>query len=159
MPEMVALKKLPAQTVVYKSGKGPYDLIPDTVQELNLWIKENGHTPAGQPIGVFLNNPYLPPEELLWEVRIPLKTSASLSHPHTDTAPGLKEIPDREVLVTTHEGSLDTLGSALQGLIRFMVANGYRLAAPPELVFLKDLVTTPAHQLEGEIRLTVEKRA
>ena len=158
MSETVTLKKVPVQTVVYRSGKGPYSLIPDTVQELNLWIRENSHTPAGRPIGVFLNNPYLPPEELLWEVRIPLKTSASLSHPHTDTTPGLKEIPDREVLAAVHEGGLDSLGGALQGMIRFMVANGYRMAAPPELLFLKDPVTTPSHQLEGEIRLTVEKR-
>jgi hypothetical protein len=44
-------------------------------------------------------------------------------------------------------------------MIRFMVTNGYRLAAAPEQVFLKDPVSTPPHEMEGEVRLPVEKRA
>lgn len=158
MPEIITLKEIPAETVVHKSGKGPYSLIPETIQELNLWIKENGHTPAGPPVGVYLNNPMMPPEELLWEIRIPLKVKEPLAHPDTETTPGVKEIPGREVLAAVREGAFDTLGGVLQGMIRFMVANGYRLTAAPEEVFLKDPVSTPPHEMEGEVRLTVEER-
>jgi len=157
LPETVTLKNIPACTVAYKSGKGPYSLISEAVRDLNLWIRENGHTAAGPPVGVFKNNPFMPPEELLWEVQVPLKLDGPLSVPETDTTPGLKDVPDRQVMAA-HQGDLDTLGEALQGLIRFMVSSGYRMTAAPEQVFLKDPVTTPPHELEGELRLTVEKR-
>ncbi len=157
MPETVTLKNIPACTVAYKSGKGPYDRIPEVVQELNLWIRENGHTAAGPPVGVFKNNPFMPPEELLWEAQVPLKVDGPLSVPETETTPGIKDLPGRQV-IAAHQGSLDTLGEALHDLIRFMVSSGYRMTAAPEQVFLKDPVTTPPRDLEGEIRLTVEKR-
>lgn len=158
MSETVALKQIPAETVAYKAGKGPYSLIPEALKEVQLWVRENGHTPAGPPVGVFLNNPLLPPEELLWEIRLPLAVREPISVPDTETTPGIKEIAQREVLATDHEGGLDTIGSVIQGMIRFMVANGYRLTAAPEQVFLKDPVSTPLHEMEGEVRLSVEKR-
>jgi effector-binding domain-containing protein len=158
MPETVTLEEVPAETVAYKSGKGAYDLIPDTVQELNLWIRENGHNPVGHPVSVFLNNPLLPAEDLLWEIRIPLKVEEPISHPDTETTPGIKEIAARETLSTTHQGAFDTIGGVVQGMIRFMVANGFRLTGPPEQVLLKDPVSTPLYEMEGEVRLPVERR-
>lgn len=157
MPETVTLKRIPACTVAYKSGRGPYGLIPEVVRDLNLWVRENGHTAAGPPVGVLKNNPFMPPAELLWEIQVPLKLDGPLSVPETDTTPGLKDLPDRQV-IAAHQSDLDTLGEALHGLIRFMASSGYRMTAAPEHVFLKDPATTPPHELEGELRLTVEKR-
>lgn len=156
--EKVRLLKSKAKKVVYRSRKAPYSDIPETIAELRLWMRENGHAPAGPPYTVFVSSPIVPAELLEWEVHIPVKAEGLEPFPHTETTPGVKEIPDREMMCARHLGFYETLSNTLQGLFGFMFNNGYRLVGPPEELYINEPGSAPASQLETEVRLPVEKR-
>lgn len=157
--EGVGIKRVPVLTVACLSRKGPLEGIPAACRELEAWVKERGYRVAGLPIAVYHSNPLdVPAAELLWEVRLPLKPGTPLSEP-VDDGPGVKKVPTREVAYVYHRGGYETIGPVMQMLFRWIFAAGYRLAGPAEEVFFNDLATTPAAELEAEVRFPVEKRA
>lgn len=155
--EKVSLKKSRAKTVAYLKRKAPFSEIVKTLGELCLWMKENGYESAGIPYAVYLTSPLVPPEMLQWEVHIPIKVDQSISFTDTENTPGVKELPEREVMCTQHVGSYETIGNTLQGLLKFMVGNGYRLNGPAEEVFVNDPGSMALSELVSEVRLPVEK--
>ncbi|RJX17762.1 MAG: AraC family transcriptional regulator [Desulforudis sp.] len=155
--EKVSLKKSRAKTVAYLKRKAPFTEIVKTIEELRLWMKENGYDSAGLPYTMYLTSPLVPPEMLEWEVNIPIKVDQSISFADTENTPGVKELPEREMMCTQHVGSYDTIGNTLQGLLRFMAGYGYRLNGPAEEVYVNDPGTTPISELVSEVRLPVEK--
>ncbi len=156
--ETVRLKKSRAKKVAYLRRKAPYSEIPQTIEELRLWMKENGYESAGLPYTVFVSSPIVPAELLEWEVHIPVKAAGLAPFPHTETTPGVKEIPEREMMCVLHTGFYETISNTLQGLIRFMFSNGYRLDGPAEEVYINEPGSVPASELETEVRLPIVKR-
>lgn len=156
--EKVKLLKSRAKKVVYLQRKAPYSDIPGTIEELRLWMKENSHEAAGLPYTVFISSPVVPAELLEWEVHIPIQAEGLDPFPHTETTPGLKEVPERELMCTRHRGFYETISNTLQGLIGFMYHNGYRLVGPAEEQYINEPGSVPDSELETEVRLPVEKR-
>lgn len=156
--EKVRLQKSRAKRVAYLKRKAPYSDIQGTIEQLRLWMRENGHGAAGLPYTVFVSSPIVPAELLEWEVHIPIKAPGPEPFPHTETTPGVKDIPEREVMCTRHQGFYETMSNTLQGLIGFMFSNGYRLVGPAEELYTNEPGSVPDSQLETEVRLPVEKR-
>ena len=70
----LGIRKLAAVQVAATIHKGPYDDVGDTYGALMGWVAENGYEVAGPPEEVYLSNPDVtPPEELVTEVRFPVR--------------------------------------------------------------------------------------
>ncbi|MBO8127636.1 MAG: GyrI-like domain-containing protein [Peptococcaceae bacterium] len=155
----VKLKKVPAKTVVFKMGKGPYDQMPQVLEQLALWIRENGYTPLGFPTVVYHSSPLgVPPEQSEWEIFIAIDSDNVAEIPETDTTPGIKQVPVRQVLACEYHAGRDDLVATYQSLFSRMISDGYRLTGPAEEEYLKDPTQTPPEAMESEIRLPVEKK-
>lgn len=155
----IVLKSTPAYTVAYSNCQGPYDKLPRVVGEIFLWMRENGYQPAGPPVGVFYSSPFgVPPEELRWEMQIPLQDAAVEEQEPTETAPGIKTVPVRTVVTTIHEGSYERAPLVYQALFGWLAARGFRMAGPPEEVYLSDPTATPPDEIRTEIRFPVVKK-
>lgn len=52
---------------------GPYDTIAQTYAHLARWVTENGYETAGPPEEVYFSGPETPPDQILTEIRFPVK--------------------------------------------------------------------------------------
>ena len=70
----MGIKKLDEAEVASTVYKGPYEGMGNIYEELVGWIMGNGYEIAGAPAEVYLSDPVkTPPQELLTEVRFPVK--------------------------------------------------------------------------------------
>ncbi len=68
------LQELPAQKVIYVILSGPYEKIAEEYPYIMRWAGEKGYQVSGPVMEVYLEaGPDVPPEELVTEVRIPIK--------------------------------------------------------------------------------------
>ena len=68
------VKRLESVQVAATMHKGPYDEVGKTYEALARWIFENGYEIAGVTEEVYFSDPEkTPPEELLTEVRFPVR--------------------------------------------------------------------------------------
>ena len=67
------VKKVKEAEVVSTMHKGPFDQVKHTIHALEAWIAENGYEIVGPYEEVYLSEPETPPNELLTEVRFPVK--------------------------------------------------------------------------------------
>lgn len=70
----LGVKRLDAARVVSAVHKGPFDDVAETYEALVAWIVENRYEIIGPVEEVYLSDPQnVPPEELLTEVRFPVR--------------------------------------------------------------------------------------
>jgi AraC family transcriptional regulator len=68
------VEEIPAQEVVYAIMKGPYDEIAKEYPHIMEWTQERGYQMSGPLMEIYLEaGPDIPPEQLVTEVRIPIK--------------------------------------------------------------------------------------
>jgi effector-binding domain-containing protein len=74
----VGVKKVAETGVASTIHKGPFDKVGETWGALYAWASQNGYEIAGPGEEIYLSDPATsPPEELMTEVRFPIKSSAS----------------------------------------------------------------------------------
>jgi AraC family transcriptional regulator len=66
-------RKVKGAEVAATIHKGPYDQVGGTIHALDAWIAGNGYEIVGAYEEVYLSSPETPPEELLTEVRFPVR--------------------------------------------------------------------------------------
>lgn len=72
----VGIKRVEPYEVASTMHKGAYDEVGETYGALVPWIMENGYEIAGPSEEVYLSDPQnTPPEEILTEVRFPVRKS------------------------------------------------------------------------------------
>lgn len=70
----IQARELPAGHYATHIYRGAYDGIGDGYQKLSEWIEEQGYEATGVSYEYYLNDPQTtPPQELLTEIRFPLK--------------------------------------------------------------------------------------
>ena len=70
----LGVKKIEALEVAAAVHKGPFNSVGATWDQLTAWIAENGYEIVGPGSEVYLSDPgSTPPEDLLTEVRFPVK--------------------------------------------------------------------------------------
>ncbi|MBI2305298.1 MAG: GyrI-like domain-containing protein [Chloroflexi bacterium] len=78
----VAVKSVAEVEVVADIHRGPYQEVERTYQALYYWIEAKGYAIVGPPEEVYLSNPdATPPQDLLTEIRIPVKRVRDLVTP------------------------------------------------------------------------------
>ncbi len=125
------LERIPKQRVAYVELTGPYENWGHGLMELESWLKEQGASTTGRPIGLFYNNPLeTPAEKLRSEACIPLSKDVPAEGKFK-----VKDLPGGEVATTTHTGPPEeytrTYGSFLEEILR----QGYKFAGPAREVF------------------------
>ena len=72
--EGLGIKRLEAAEYAFAIHKGPYDQVGPVWGAIAGWIPANGYRIVGAPQEVYLSDPNsAPPEELLTEIRFPVK--------------------------------------------------------------------------------------
>lgn len=71
------IHNLPEAEFATTLHRGPYDRVSETYARLGAWLSEHGYAHAGPSEEIYLSEPYLPPDELLTEVRIPVVRRAT----------------------------------------------------------------------------------
>jgi len=154
----VAVKKTEPRTVAFLAKKGPYSQLSNAFSELYGLLQEKGYKPAGPPCGVFFNSPQqVPEQELLWELQWPVSGKVAPAGPDKRGF-GVKNLPATEVACTMHKGPFDQVGAVYGALFGWIMQNGYEVAGPSEEVYLSDPASTPAAELQTEIRFPVRKK-
>jgi len=70
----IKIKKIPAQTVLYVTHKGPYSQVGPAYMTLFQHAIEKGYAPIGPPMEIYLNDPAKVPEsKLLTEIQLPIE--------------------------------------------------------------------------------------
>ena len=70
----LGVKRVEGAEVAATMHKGPYEKVAGTIQALEAWIAENGYQIVGPYEEVYISEPEkTPPEELLTEIRFPVR--------------------------------------------------------------------------------------
>ena len=70
----IRASEIPAGKVATCLYTGPYSEIGKAYEDLQAWMKENGHEPTGVAYEMYLSDPsHTPPEELKTQIAFPLK--------------------------------------------------------------------------------------
>jgi AraC family transcriptional regulator len=69
----LGVRRVAAAEVACAMHRGPYDTIDQTYAVLVRWVAENGYEAAGPPEEVYFSGPETPPDQILTEVRLPVK--------------------------------------------------------------------------------------
>lgn len=152
------IKRREPAVVAFIAVKGPYSLIGESFGKLRTWIDEQGYIPALPPVGVYLNSPkQVPPEELLWELQIPVVGDADSAEPDEQGC-GFKQLDEATLAVAEHDGAYDQVRASFGALRGWIADNGYEIAGPPEEAYLSKIEDAPPQELLTEVRFPVTKR-
>ena len=69
----LGVKRVEGAEVASTIHKGPFDQVGHTIHALEAWIAENGYEIVGSYEEVYLSEPETPPNELLTEIRFPVR--------------------------------------------------------------------------------------
>ncbi len=152
MPE-VSVKEVDAFFAVVLPVKGSYDQHTDVIGKLMDYAKGLGEACTGAPFGRYFNNPMeVKPEELLWEVGVPIAEGTEVEAPfETQTIPG------GLVAYTTHIGPHEECGKLWPGVYMWLGMNGYQPSGPSLAVWMGDPEKTGEEGPMTELRAPVTK--
>lgn len=152
------IKRREPAVIAFIAVKGPYSLIGEAFGKLRTWIDEQGYIPALPPVGVYLNSPkQVPPEDLLWELQIPVVGDADPAEPEEQGC-GFKQLEEATLATAEHQGAYDQVKASFGALREWVAENGYEIAGPPEEAYLSKIEDAPPQELLTEVRFPVTKK-
>ena len=152
------VKEIEPRTVAYKGVKGSFTKVPDTIGEVVGWITQRGLSMSGPPVAVYFDDPrHVPEEELAWEIQWPVSGDPARAEPD-EQGIGIRRVDAYDAAVTLFVGPYEQVGPVYDALIEWVTENGYRVAGPPEEVYLNDPNADPRQEPLTEIRLPVTKK-
>ena len=132
---------------------GPYTQVPQKLGELMAEAqKQNLEMQAG-PSMIYYNSPaQAKPEELRWDVCIPV-------HALQKVAPPLKkgEFKYPTVAEVIYKGPYDSVGSAYPGLMEFIAKGGYSVCGPACETYMDDPMSAKPEDCRTLIVVPVKK--
>lgn len=128
----VALKKMPAQSVASVRDNVPIQGIGQLFGEVFGHLGQHKVSPAGPPIGVYYDEEFHE-EETDVEIAVPVAGSV----PESDRVKERQLPAVEEMACLVHQGGYETIGGTYGQLMKWIEANGYRLAGPTREVYLQ----------------------
>jgi effector-binding domain-containing protein len=124
-PIKVQLKTTEPRTVALIKSKGPYTGIPAMIDRLYAELEKGGYVICGPLMTVFFNDPSkTPPEELLWDVRIPVTNPGDMRSADEGKL-GFGYQGPAYVAYTYHVGPYETIAEAYNTLFDWARTNRY----------------------------------
>lgn len=132
---------------------GPYAQMPQKIGELMAEVQKQKLEMLDGPSILYYNSPgQVKPEELKWEVCVPL-------HPLEKVAAPLKkgEFKYPTVAEVIYKGPYDSVSSAYPGLMRFIAGSGYAVCGPVCETYMDDPAETKPADCRTLIVVPVRK--
>ncbi len=130
----VAVKEMEAMVTFVLPVTGSYEQHDDAIGKLMAEVEKSGITPVGGPFGRYFNNPMeVGPEDLSWEVGVPIAESIEVEEPFKCST-----IPAGLVAFALHVGPYEQSAMMYPVIFAWMAANGYRMAGPPMEFWMGD---------------------
>ncbi|MGZ7096736.1 MAG: AraC family transcriptional regulator [Methanobacterium sp.] len=146
-------KRIPDTQVAFMRYRGPYDKIPELMDEIVNWVINKGLNMTGMIYGAYFNRPDdVPPEELFYEIGAPFEGNA-----HDEGNVQVKIIPEHTVIATIHKGTYDQVGPVIDGLAKYAIQNGYDIIGPVTEVYLNSPNEVASEELLTEVEFPVIK--
>jgi DNA gyrase inhibitor GyrI len=154
----VALRTLPAQTVLYTVVRGPYEKLGETFGSLYSLLASKGLKPAGPAVSISLNNPETTPSEhLLMEIQIPVddaaKKLAGTLGPMTD----VKTVSPMTAAVGVKGKGVSDPADVLRRVYTWLAQNGYMPTSGPMQKVISDTESHDYSQMVVEIMVPAMK--
>ena len=128
----VVIKKVEPQTIACVR-----DIIPAYDQQGSLWGELEGHLasqrvhPSGPCLTIYYDEGF---KEKNVDAEVCEPIAASLKE--TDRV-RVRSLPAAEVASAVHRGPYTTLGEAIEAVVRWVEANGYRVVGPEREIYLQ----------------------
>jgi len=138
-------KRMEDKQVAFIRYRGPYDMIPELMEEVVNWVNKKNLKMTGMIYGAYFNRPDdVPPEELFYEIGASFEGNAK-----DEGNVQVKVIPEHTVISTMHKGPLDQIGPVINDLAKYALDNSYDIIGPVTEIYLNN-----PHEVEGEELLT-----
>jgi len=152
MPE-VSAKEVDSFFAVVLPVKGSYDQHTDVIGQLMTYAKGLEEACTGGPFGRYFNNPMeVKPEELLWEVGIPVAEGTAVEAPFET-----KTIPGGLVAYATHVGPYEESSKLWPGVYMWLGMNGYQPSGDAMEIWTGDPEKTGEEGPTTELRAPITK--
>ena len=149
----IEFKSVRERHVAYIIATG-YDQIPQIFGELINYIIKNNINTTEQPYCTFFNNTLeVPPEELHYEIGIPVIGDAS-----GEGIIKIKKMHEHLAVSTIYTGSYEQRKKIYHNLMEHAVKNGYLIAGPVTEIYINNRVKVPESELKVEVRFPVIKK-
>ncbi len=146
-------KRIEDTQVAFIRYRGPYDMIPELIEQVLNWVMKKNLNMTGMIYGAYFNSPDdVPPEELFYEIGVSFEGTAK-----DDLNAQVKTIPEHTVISTIHKGPLDQIGPTIKGLAEYGIKNSYDIIGPVTEVYLNDPNEVAPEELLTEVRFPVIK--
>lgn len=146
-------KRMEDKQVAFIRYRGPYDKIPELMEEVVNWVINKGLNMTGMIYGAYFNRPDdVPPEQLFYEIGASFDGNA-----HDEGNVQVKVIPEHTVVATMHNGPYDQVGPVIEGLAKYAVENGYDIIGPVTEVYLNNPNEVEPEELLTEVQFPVIK--
>ena len=132
---------------------GPYTQMPQKIGELMAEVRKQKLEMMSGPVTIYYNSPaQVKPEELKWEVCVPLDA-------YTQVAAPLKkgEYKHAKVAEMIFKGPYDSIGSAYPSLMQFIAKNGYTVSGPVCETYMDDPASVKPEDCHTLIVVPVQK--
>ncbi len=134
-PVKVHRKTTEPRTVALIRHKGPYSEIPKVTKRLYAELDKGGYIVCGPLMAVFYNDPgQTAPEELQWDVRIPVTNPGSMLAVDDDEL-GFGYQTPAYVAYTYHVGPYETIKEAYTLLFDWARTNSYEVNGYPSEIY------------------------
>lgn len=146
-------KRMNDTQVAFIRYRGPYDMIPELMEEVVNWVMKKNLKMTGMIYGAYFNRPDdVPPEELFYEIGASFEGNAK-----DEGNVQVKVIPEHTVISTMHKGPYDHVGPVIEGLAKYAVENNYDIIGPVTEVYLNDPNEVGPEELLTEVQFPVIK--
>lgn len=146
-------KRMNDTQVAFIRYRGPYDMIPELMEEVVNWAMKKNLKMTGMIYGAYFNRPDdVPPEELFYEIGASFEGNAK-----DEGNVQVKVIPEHTVISTMHKGPYDHVGPVIEGLAKYAVENNYDIIGPVTEVYLNDPNEVGPEELLTEVQFPVIK--
>jgi effector-binding domain-containing protein len=149
----IQFKNTKEKEVAYIIAADP-NQIPQIFGKLMDYItKKNIHT-IEYPYCTFFNNTLnVSPEELYYEIGIPITGYIS-----GKGRIQIKKTPGKRVVSTIHNGSYNQLNHVYHDLMKYAVENGYLLSGPATEIYINGIPEFSKKEVSMEVRFPIIKK-
>ena len=134
-----------------------YAKIGRLFKELHATLEENGITPAGPQLAIYLDDEYTP-HDVDVAVAVPVKVPLGTKLPE-DSRIQIDDLPGSLMVSLVRTGSWDDFRPAYQAIMEWVEANGYQIAGPNREIHLQGPSSgVPPAEYIMEIQFPIKKR-
>ena len=150
----IEIKAIEENKAAYVSVTGPYDQIPEILEEVVGYVTAENLQITEPPYGIYMNRPMeVSPEELQYEMGITFIGDAN-----GEGRVKIKEIPAHQAISTVYKGPYGQAAQIYQAIIKYAGENGYNIVGPVKEIYMNNPMEVSEDELLTEVQFPVMKK-